>query len=397
MSPKSQLVIKHGREKSLRRRHPWIFSGAIERAEGEPRAGQVVDVVDAHGNFLARAGFSPQSQIRARVWTFDPEEAVDPDFFRDRLARAVHMRRRLGMLGADTACRLVFSEADELPGIVVDHYAGHLVLQLLSAGAEPWRDQVVAALVELLSPRGIYERSAGAARRKEGLSSRCECIFGTSPPRTLEYRSGPLRLIADLEHGQKTGAYLDQQLNRRRVAVYAPGRRVLDAFAHTGGFALGALLGGAEQATLVDSSSEALRTAAEGAALNGVEDRCRTVCADVFEELRVLRARDAKFDLIVVDPPKFVHSAQQIRAGSRGYKDVNMLAMQLLSADGILATFSCSGHVDAALLQKILAGAAVDAGRRAQILERLTQSADHPIALDFPEADYLTGVILKVH
>lgn len=397
MTSTAQIVIRSGREKSLRRRHPWIFSGAVERVDGEPEAGGTVDVVDAQQRFVARAAFSPSSQIRARVWTFDRDERVDAAFFRRRLAAAVDTRRRLGLLEPNGACRLVFSESDGLPGLIVDRYARYVVCQFMSAGADRWRDEIVDAIAELLTPDGIYERSEASARRKEGLASRRGVLFGAEPPAALEYRAGAMRRVVNIVHGQKTGAYLDQQHNRQRVARLASGARVLDAFAYTGGFAVDALAAGAVDATLIDSSGDALGAALEDAQRNGVADRCRIVEADVFAELRAMRDRGERFDIIVMDPPKFVHSAQQINVGSRAYKDVNMLALQLLSPGGLLATFSCSGHVDAALFQKIVAGAAVDAARPAQILERLTQPPDHPIALEFPEAEYLTGLLLKAH
>jgi 23S rRNA (cytosine1962-C5)-methyltransferase len=396
MSLPATLVIKPGREKSLKRRHPWVFSGAVERVEGRPEVGATVDVVDGSGAFLARAALSPASQIRARAWTFDPEEAVDAAFFARRLARAVAIRERLGMLAPESACRLVFSESDGLPGLVVDRYASYLACQFLAAGAEAWRETIVAELVRLLEPAGIFERSEASARRKEGLASRRGSMAGAEPPARLEYCSGTLRRIVDIARGQKTGAYLDQQTNRERVARYARGARVLDAFAYTGGFALGCLAAGAAEAVLLESSADALRHAADEAELNGFTAACRFVQADVFEELRALRDRGERFGVVVLDPPKFVHSAEQIRSGSRGYKDVNLLALELLEPGGILATFSCSGHVDAALFQKIVAGAAVDARRSARILERLGQPPDHPVALEFPEGDYLKGLIVEV-
>lgn len=393
MTPR--IVIRAGREKSLRRRHPWIFSGAVDAVEGAPAAGDTVDVVDASGAFLARAAYSPSSQIRARVMSFDPAERVDATLIRTRLEHAIALRRRLGRLAPDGACRLVFSESDRLPGLIVDRYANHLVCQFLSAGAERWRDEIVAALGDLLSPRGIHERSEGAARRKEGLGSRRGTLLGDEPGEPVEYRSGRIVRRVAIGRGQKTGAYLDQQDNADRVARYAKGARVLDAFAYTGGFALTALAAGAREATLVESSKDALEQAAADAAANGLSD-VRVVEGDVFEELRVMVARRERYDLVVLDPPKFVHSAEQIHAGARGYKDVNLLALKLVAPGGILVTFSCSGHVDAALFQKIVAGAAVDSGRDVQILERLTQPPDHPVALEFPEAEYLKGLILAV-
>ena len=388
--------LKPGREKSLRRRHPWVFSGAVGRLDGEPEPGATVDLVGSSGEFLARAAWSPSSQIRARVWSFEANEAIDAAFFRRRLTRAVESRRRLDLLDARGACRLVFSESDGLPGLIVDRYGEFLVCQFSSAGAEAWRATIVELLAELCSPRGIYERSEGGARHKEGLPSRRGVLAGEQPPAELEIAAGGARLVVDIANGQKTGAYLDQQRNRERVAAHSREADVLDAFSYTGGFAIACLHAGARRATLIDSSPDALKLAEREAASNGVVDRCRFVVASVFDELRAVRDSDTRFDLVVLDPPKFVHSADQVTAGSRGYKDINMLGLALVRPGGVLATFSCSGHVDAALFQKIVAGAAVDAGRTAQILERLSQPPDHPIATEFPEADYLKGLILRV-
>ena len=393
----SKVWLKRGREKSLRRKHPWVFSGAIERVQGEAGPGDTVEVVDASGAFLAWAAYSPASQIRARVWSFEPDVTIGAAFLRGRIERAIESRRRLGMLGADAACRLVFAESDGLPGLVVDRYADFVVCQFLSTGAERWRAEVADLLVELCNPRGVYERSEASARRKEGLSSQRGALRGEEPPAEIEVRMGNTHWLIDVVSGQKTGAYLDQQRNRARVAELASGADVLDAFAYTGGFAITALVAGASVATLVESSTEALRTAEREAAANGVADRCRHVAASVFDELRLQRDDGRRYDVVVLDPPKFVHSADQVSAGSRGYKDVNMLGFELVRPGGLLATFSCSGHVDAALFQKIVAGAALDAGRDAQILERLSQPPDHPIAIEFPEAEYLKGLILRVH
>jgi 23S rRNA (cytosine1962-C5)-methyltransferase len=392
-----KVWLKPGREKSLRRRHPWVFSGAIDRVDGDAAAGATVDVVGSSGELLGRAAYSPASQIRARVWSFEAREAIDAAFFRRRLARAVESRRRLGLLGPDAACRLVFSESDGLPGLIVDRYGEYLACQLLSAGAEAWRTTIVELLTELCAPRGIFERSEGGSRHKEGLPSRRGPLAGETPPRELEIVSSGVRFMVDIANGQKTGAYLDQQRNRDRVAAHAHEAEVLDAFSYSGGFAIACLRAAATRATLIDSSAEALALAEREAAANGVLDRCRFVVANVFDELRAVRDAGARFDAVVLDPPKFVHSADQVAAGSRGYKDINMLGLALVRPGGVLATFSCSGHVDAALFQKIVAGAAVDAGRTAQILERLSQPADHPVATEFPEGDYLKGLILRVH
>jgi len=392
-----KLWLKQGREKSLLRRHPWVFSGAIERVEGSPAPGDTIDIVASSGEFLGRAAYSPASQIRARLWTFHAEEAVGAAFLRRRLERAIESRRRLGLLDADAACRLVFSESDGLPGLIVDRYADFLVCQFLSSGAETWAPTLVELLGELCAPLGIYERSEGSGRNKEGLAPRRGVLSGAEPPRELEVVVSGLKLVIDIANGQKTGAYLDQQRNRKRVAAHAQGAEVLDAFAYTGGFSIASLRAGAIAATLIDSSADAVALAEREAVRNGVAERCEFVVANVFDELRTLREAGRQFGLVVLDPPKFVHSAEQLASGSRGYKDINLLGLQLVRAGGVLATFSCSGHVDAALFQKIVAGAAVDSGRTAQILERLSQPGDHPIATEFPESEYLKGLILRVH
>jgi 23S rRNA (cytosine1962-C5)-methyltransferase len=392
-----QVFLKPGREKSLRRRHPWVFSGAIERVDGQPEAGETVDVFSASGEFLARGAYSQKSQIRIRVWTFDEREAIDAAFFRRRLTRAVELRRTLGLLSQDGACRLVFAESDGVPGLVADRYGDFVVCQVLAAGAERWRDTLAGELLELTAARGVYERSEASARRKEGLASRRGVLAGAEPPHEIVITTGAGRMLVDVTSGQKTGAYLDQQRNRARVAAYLPGPDVLDAFSYTGGFGIECLRSSpAARATLIDSSGEALEHAERGAALNGVAGRCDFVTGSVFDELRRLRDLGRHFDLVVLDPPKFVHSQEQVTAGARGYKDINLLGFELVRPGGVLATFSCSGHVDPALFQKIVAGAALDARREAQILERLSQAADHPVAIEFPEAEYLKGLILRV-
>jgi 23S rRNA (cytosine1962-C5)-methyltransferase len=396
MSPSAKAILKPGREKSLLRRHPWVFSGAIARVQGRPSSGETVEVVSAGGEFLAHASYSPASQIRLRAWTFDAAETVDESFFRKRLQQALEARRLLGLLEKGAACRVVFGESDGLPGLVVDRYGEFLVCQFLGAGAELWRRTIVEILAQLLGPAGIYERSESAGRRKEGLESKQGLLAGRAPPAAMQVERHGVILPVNVEHGQKTGAYLDQQENRTRIASYACGARVLDAFSYSGGFGIACLKRGAVEATLVETSGGALALAAEAARLNGVEQGCRRHKGDVFGVLRRLCEEGEKFDLLILDPPKFAHSAAQVSAASRAYKDINRLGLQLLRRGGLLGTFSCSGHVEPALFQKIVAGAAVDAGRRAQIVESFGQPADHPVALSFPESAYLKGLLLRV-
>ncbi len=388
------VVLKPGREKSLRLRHPWVFSGAIERVEGTPGSGESVDVVAADGAWLARAAYSPSSQIRARVWTF-ADLTIDEAFFTRAVADAA--RLRAAMLDADhDACRIVNGEADGLPGVIADRYADVVVLQCLSAGAERWRDTLAAALAEATGATCVYERSDAEVRALEGLPQRAGALTGTLPER-LVIREGGLSYRVDVEHGQKTGFYLDQRDNRSLVRQHARGRRVLNVFAYTGGFTLAALAGGARSVTSLDSSAAALALALSNVAGNpGLPAApLAWVEADAFSELRAMRNRGEAFDLIVLDPPKFAPTAAHAERAARAYKDVNLLAFKLLAPGGLLATFSCSGGISADFFQKVVAGAALDAQAGAQILHRLGASADHPVALNFPEGDYLKGLLLR--
>lgn len=388
------VYLKPQRDKSVRRRHPWIFSGAIGSGGEGVEPGASVRVLSHAGEFLAWASWSPQSQIRLRIWSFDEAQSIDSALIERRLEQAIGARRALGLMEAD-ACRLVFGESDGLPGLVVDRYGNHLVCQFLAASSERWRDAVVAQLARALRPRGIYERSDSAVRKKEGLPPRQGLLSGDAPSPRLELRLDGLRELFDLANGQKTGGYLDQRFNRLRVASHANGARVLDAYCYSGGFGLRCLAAGAVQATFVDSSAQALDAVVTTAELNGLAERSRVIHSDVAQALRSLREAGARFDLIVLDPPKFVHTAAQLTKGCRAYKDINRLAFELLSPGGILASFSCSGHVDSGMLQTVIAQAAAEAERSASIIEFLSQAPDHPVALSFPESHYLNGFILR--
>jgi 23S rRNA (cytosine1962-C5)-methyltransferase len=389
------LVVKPGRDKSLRQRHPWLFSGAIARVQGTPRAGDTVDVLAADGAFLARAAYSPESQIRARVWTFDPGTRVDAALIEARIRSAAAARESL-LDARHTGCRLVHGESDALPGVVVDRYAGTLVVQLLSCGAEAWRDTIVQTLAALPGVRCVVERSDADVRALEGLPPRVDVAHGALPD-PLEFVEAGIAYRVDALHGQKTGFYLDQRDNRARIGGLAAGRETLNAFCYSGGFSLAALAGGATRVDSIDSSAEALALARANLAANPslAADRATWTEADVFAELRRLRDADRRFDLIVLDPPKFAPTAQHAPRAARAYKDINLSAFRLLRPGGLLATFSCSGGVSADLFQKIVAGAALDAKADACILARLGPSADHPVALNFPEGDYLKGLLIR--
>lgn len=394
----SQVLLKAGRERPLRRGHPWIMSGAVENVRGTPAAGETVDVLSSGGEWLARAAWSPASQIRCRVWTFSPAEAVDADFFRRRLLAAVGYRQRLGLpVEGDSALRLVNAESDGLPGILIDRYNDVLVGQFLSCGGEAWKTVLAEMAMEIAGCRSFYERSDTGAREREGLPVTCGLRRGDEPPQRLTIAEGGVRYLVDVRLGHKTGFYLDQRENRRRVAAESRGKDVLNCFCYTGGFGLAALAGGAASVLQVDLSADALELAAQNATLNGFgPERHACLRADVFEELRRLRDRRASFDLIVLDPPKFADSRAQLERACRGYKDINLLALKLLRPGGMLFTFSCSGAMTPELFRKIVADAAVDAAREGVVLSGLTQGLDHPQPLHVPEARYLTGLHLLV-
>jgi 23S rRNA (cytosine1962-C5)-methyltransferase len=388
------IHLKKGREKSLKRRHPWIFSGSVERISGKPDAGETVEVRDASGKPLALAAYSPSSQIRARVWSFDVAEAIDETFFRKRLQRSISMRDQLPAAKHSNAMRLVHGESDGLPGLVVDRYTDVLVAQFLSAGAERWREAILDALKEISSCEAIFERSDAEVRKLEGLAQRVGFARGNRTASRCPIIEYGLNFRVDVEQGQKTGFFLDQRENRQRLRALASGREVLDGFSYTGGFAIAALAGGARRVTALESSAAALEVAKENLAANPLDAaKIEFVQADVFAHLRTLRDRGARFDMVILDPPKFAPTAAQARNAARAYKDINLLAFKLLAPGGLLATFSCSGGVPADLFQSIVAGAALDAGVEAKIIERFCAAADHPVALEFPEGDYLKGLL----
>jgi 23S rRNA (cytosine1962-C5)-methyltransferase len=392
-----QIVLKSGRERSVLRRHPWIFSGAIGRILGEPGIGETVEVISHEGDWLARAAYSPNSQIRARIWTWDQEEKVDADFFRHRLERSIRARHRLALAPDVTAYREVHAESDGLPGLIVDRYDGKRVLQLLSAGTERWREVIIESLKERGDCNGIFERSDVDVRQLEGLTPRTGHLWGGEPSESLVIAEYDLRFRVDVHRGQKTGFYLDQRENRRSVRDGIEDGEVLDCFTYTGGFTVAALAAGANRVLSIDSSRPALELAAENVRLNDQPlDHCEWIEGDVFEELRKLRDRGRSFDAIILDPPRFARSLSHVQRASRAYKDINLLAFKMLRPNGRLFTFSCSGAVSMELFQKIVAGAALDAGADAAIIGWLGQPSDHPVSLNFPEGRYLKGLVCRV-
>ena len=388
------VILKAGREKSLFRRHPWIFSGAIQHADENIASGSTVNLRASDGRFFARAAYSPHSQIRARVWTFE-DETVDKEFFRKRIKRSIEARTSIFDSRSTDSVRLIYAESDGIPGLIVDRYGDVLVLQSLTAGSEYWKDIFADLLLEETGLSAIYERSDSDVRELEGLELRNGILRGPNIDLSnIVIHEHDLQFKVNLVEGHKTGFYLDQRANRLRVRELAKDKDVLDCFCYTGGFSVNALAGGARSVWSIDSSSEALKLCGENVALNNLPMDGHTVLdGDVFQLLRKFRDERRSFDMIVLDPPKFAPTVAHTDKATRAYKDINLLAFKLLCAGGILVTFSCSGGIDAGLFQKILAGAALDAGVDAQIIEHLSQGPDHPVSLHFPEAAYLKGLV----
>jgi len=393
-----KITLNSGREGSLLRHHPWIFSGAIKSVEGNPVDGQTVEVFTSDRKWLARGSYSSKSQIRVRILSFDLDEHIDKDFFRNKVARAISLRKDMGDLAATNAFRLIFAESDGLPGVIADRYGDFLVCQFLSAGAEYWKDEIVSQLKEQWPCNGIFERSDSDSRQKEGYQDSVMTLTGSEPPPLIHIKEGHLHFLVDVYKGHKTGFYLDQRQNRALLMKYAENKEVLNAFSYTGGFGIAACLGKSSHVTNVDTSQETLDLARQNFQLNKADmDNIEFIQEDVFNLLRTFRDGRRQFDLIILDPPKFVASASQLSGGTRGYKDINLLALKLLRPGGILMTFSCSGYVKPDLFQKIVADAAIDAGREACVLEYLSQGPDHPVALNFPEGLYLKGMVCRVN
>ncbi len=393
MNAEPRLVLKPGREKSLRHRHPWIFSGAIERVEGEPSLGETVSVVAHDGGFLARAAYNAQSQIRGRVWSFDAAQPIDAAFLRARLQTSI-ARRAVVAPGSD-GMRLVHGESDGLPGLVVDRYGDTAVVQILAAGAERWRDSWGPALVETAGVKRVFERSDVEVRALEGLAPRVGPLLGDAPAHVRIVEDGIVYEI-DVAGGQKTGFYLDQRDNRALASRLAKDVDVLNGFCYTGGFSLAALKGGARRVSSIDTSEEALGAARRNVEINSLDaSRAEWVAADVFAHLRKLRDQGRHYGLIILDPPKFAPTEKHVPKAARAYKDINLWAMKLLAPGGHLLTFSCSGAVSPDLFGKIVAGAAADARVDLQVRRHLGAGLDHPVSIHFPEGEYLKGLWLQ--
>ena len=393
----AQLILLPGKERSAFKHHPWLFAGSVGRLEGRARPGDTVEVLADNLRPLGRAAYSPKSQIRARFWTFDAEESIDDAFFKRRIAAAVALRQALPELRGQQGLRLIHAESDGLPGVIADQYGDTVVVQLTSAGADKWRNAIIAGLVKATGCARVYERSDSDVRGLEGLGPMTGWLHGEAPTTPLSIDENGVRLAIDIAGGHKTGFYLDQRENRALLGQLSAGKDVLNCFCYTAGFSLQALAGGAASVLSIDSSGPALAQGQANLALNPQlpSDRAQWQEADVFQALRDFRKAGRTFDLIVLDPPKFAPSAAHAERAAKAYKDINILGFRLLRPGGFLMTYSCSGGVGLEMFQKIIADSALDAGRNARIVRRLSGAADHPVALNFPEGEYLKGLLVQ--
>lgn len=391
-------TLKKGKEKILQSKHPWIFSGAIDKIDDVKQNGETVIIKSFDGAELALGAVSVHSQIAVRVWSFNSDEKIDKIFFENRIKTAIALREKIIDQNSTNVYRLINSENDLLPGLIVDVYNKYLVCQFLSAGAVFWKKEIVGILSELLKPKCIFERSDSESLVKEKLEKNVGVLLGEEPPKLIEVKENNLKFFVNIKSGHKTGFYIDQRDNRKLLREFVKDKSVLNCFCYTGGFSLYAKSAEASHLTNIDSSSEALTLITKNFELNNYSiDNVENIEGDVFKLLRKFRDENRKFDVIILDPPKFAESVSQVTKAARGYKDINLLAMKLLNRGGFLFTFSCSGHISQELFRKIVNDAAIDSGRIVKIIRQLTQSSDHPVLSSFPEGLYLKGFICEIY
>jgi len=391
-----EIVLKKGKEKAALQRHPWVFSGALEKVKGKPEDGDVVKVFAFDKEFLAYGYFNGNSRVAVRLLEWDETQTINAAWYQNRLKQAIASRQFI--LSEETnTCRLVFSEADFLPGLIVDKYANFLSLQILSSGIEKVKTEIVEILKKELNPTGIFDKSDATARGHEGLPIENGLLWGENPPEFLEVKENGIAYNINIAEGQKSGFYCDQRDNRKILASYTKDKKVLDCFSYSGGFSLNSLANGATSITSVDSSALALETLRQNVELNKFDvDKVTAIQSDVNKQLRAFKESGELFDVIVLDPPKYAPSRSALDRAARAYKDLNRLGMLLLEKGGLLATFSCSGAVDIETFKQIIAWAALDAGREVQIIKQFCQPEDHPVRISFSEGEYLKGLLLRV-
>lgn len=391
------VVLKKGKEKAVLHRHPWVFSGAIENVKGKPANGEIIRLLDGKKEFMAYGFYNDQSRVAVRLLEWDENTPVDDNWFREKVRTAVAGRAHILADGSTDTCRLIFSESDYLPGLIVDKYADHLAVQVLTSGMQAAMPVIIDELKALLNPASIFDKSDAASRAHEGLETTNILLAGNEPPELVMVKENGISYGINIAEGQKSGFYCDQRDNRLVLASYAKGKKVLDCFCYTGGFTLNSFQNGAAQVTSVDSSALALETLKENIRLNGFEDtKHDAIKSDVNVQLRKFRDDGDKFDVIVLDPPKYAPSRSALDRASRAYKDLNRLGMQLLNSGGLLATFSCSGAMDMETFKQVLAWAALDAGKQVQFIHQFHQPEDHPVRASFPEGEYLKGLLCRV-
>ena len=390
------VILKKGKEKAVLQRHPWLFSGAIERVKGKPADGDIVRLLNDKGEFMAYGFYNGQSRVALRLLECNESVEINAEWFRKKVAVAVASRGSI-LSNETNTCRLIFSEADYLPGLIVDKYADYLAVQVLTSGIERVMPVIIQELQKLLKPAGIFDKSDASSRAHEGLETNNTVLAGKHPPELVEVKENGVVYGINIAEGQKSGFYCDQRDNRHIVAAHAKGKKLLDCFSYTGGFTLNALKNGAASVTSVDSSGLAIETLKKNIELNELDaSKHSSVQSDVNKQLRVLREQGKKFDIVVLDPPKYAPSRSALDKAARAYKDLNRLGMLLLESGGLLATFSCSGAMDIDTFKQVLAWAALDAGKEVQFIYQFCQPEDHPVRASFPEGEYLKGLLCRI-
>ena len=392
-----EIKLKKGKDKAVNQRHPWVFSGALDKIKGKPENGDVIRLLDANNDFLAYGYYNNQSRVAVRLLEWDENIGVDQAWYEQKIKTAIAGRAHLLADNDTTAARLIFSEADFLPGLIVDQYADFLSVQILSSGIEKAKDIIIAVLVELLQPKGIFDRSDATARTHEGITAENGLLWGEAPAEFIEVKENGIKYHINIAEGQKSGFYCDQRDNRKLLASYTKGKSVLDCFSYSGGFSLNAFAQGAAEVTSVDSSALAIETLKQNIAINKFdENKHIAIQSDVNKQLRQFNDEGKKFDVVVLDPPKYAPSRSALDRAARAYKDLNRRGLLLLESGGLLATFSCSGAVDIDTFKQIIAWAALDAGKEVQVIYQFCQPEDHPVRLSFPEGEYLKGLLVRV-
>ncbi|WP_017256915.1 class I SAM-dependent rRNA methyltransferase [Pedobacter arcticus] len=391
------ILLKKGKEKAVLHQHPWIFSGALQNINGNPENGDLVAVHASDNRFLAYGYYNKESRVAVRLLSWDEPTLPDEDWYRKRIQVAVNSRAHLLTNGNDT-CRLVFSESDYLPGLIVDKYGDYLSVQISTSGIEKMKAVILDELQKLTGAKGIFDKSDATSRAHDGLAEANGLLAGSLPPDFVEVQENGIKYHINIIDGQKSGFYCDQRFNRKMLATYVKDKNVLDCFSYSGGFTLNALVNGAQKVTAVDSSALAIETLKQNISLNNfTADQYEAIQSDVNKQLRVFKENEETFDVVILDPPKYAPSRSALDRAARAYKDLNRLGMQVLKHGGLLATFSCSGAVDIETFKQIIAWAALDAGKEVQVIYQFTQPEDHPIRISFPEGEYLKGLLCRVY